>query len=65
MGADQRAFRGVVARMDGGTRTFMEAVLREGGVGAAGGASGSGRGDGGDNGGGEPSIALKLNFGGG
>lgn len=59
--ADQRAFRGVVARMDGATRAFMEGVLREGGVGA--GAPGGRKGDDRDGAGGEPSIALKLSFG--
>ena len=57
--ADQRSFRAVVARMDGEQRAFMESVIRQGGPeGAAGGAARR------RDGAGEPSIALKLNFGG-
>lgn len=51
-------FRGVVAKMSVGQRTFMETVIREG--------SGAGRGTGTNResaGETEPSIALKLNFG--
>ncbi|KAL9602827.1 MAG: hypothetical protein Q9219_001522 [cf. Caloplaca sp. 3 TL-2023] len=59
-------FRRLVAGMDGEMRGFMEKVVREGGPGD----SGVGRGGrdatgaGGAEGGGEPSIALKLDFGG-
>ncbi|KAL9133029.1 MAG: hypothetical protein Q9175_005793 [Cornicularia normoerica] len=52
-------FMGVVAKMSAGQRTFMETVIREG--------AGAGRSTGGNResvGETEPSIALKLNFGG-
>lgn len=57
------AFRGLVAEMEEAMKSFMEEVIREGGAG------GSHRGrDGGEGvsgeGGGEPSIALKFDFGG-
>lgn len=52
-------FRGVVAKMSAGQRTFMETVIREGG--GAGRSSGGNRGSGAET---EPSIALKLDFGG-
>lgn len=59
-------FRGVVRKMSASQREFMEKVIREGGAAAAGGRrgqqGGGGEGDGeGDKG--EPSIALKMNFG--
>lgn len=60
--ADQMAFRGVVAKMDGEKRAFMEEIIRQGGP--SGGAGGAGRRPGERDGAGEPSIALKLNFGG-
>ena len=54
-------FRGVVAKMDDGQRSFMETVIREGG--------GAGRGRHGSRGSSgeekeEPRIALRMNFGG-
>ncbi len=52
-------FRGVVAKMSAGQRTFMETVIREGG--GAGRSTGGNRESAGES---EPSIALKLNFGG-
>lgn len=61
-GADQNAFRSTVARMTQTQRGFMEEVLKIGGAWAQ-----SGKGEaGGDEaeGSGEPSIALKLSFGG-
>lgn len=57
-GADQVAFRSVVAKMNPGQKTFMESVIREGGI--------AGRKDVGQEEkeeSGEPSIALKFNFG--
>lgn len=60
--ADQPAFRGVVARMGGEKRAFMEGIIRQGrppGEGAGGGKRKGER-----DGVGEPSIALKLDFGG-
>lgn len=60
--ADQMAFRGVVARMEGEKKTFMEEIIRQGRLGG-GGAGGAGR-KGERDGAGEPSIALKLSFGG-
>ncbi|KAL8708724.1 MAG: hypothetical protein Q9220_006450 [cf. Caloplaca sp. 1 TL-2023] len=58
-------FRSLVAGMDGEMRMFMERVIREGGAaGVAGRGSGKGEGDEEGEGGGEPSIALKLDFGG-
>ena len=53
------AFRGVVAKMSTGQRTFMESVIREGG--GAGRRTGGRRENVGET---EPSIALKLDFGG-
>lgn len=62
-GADPIAFRMTVARMDPNQRAFMEQVLKTGAVWVA--QSRRGKvGDGEDGGSGEPSIALKLNFGG-
>ena len=59
--ADQLTFRGVVARMDEEKRAFMEEVIRQGGPsGVTGGAGRKGE----RNGAGEPTIALKLDFGG-
>ena len=52
-------FRGVVAKMSAGQRSFMETVIREGGV--AGRSTGGSRESAGES---EPSIALKLDFGG-
>lgn len=52
-------FRGVVAKMSAGQRTFMESVIREGG--GVGRSVAGGRENVGET---EPSIALKLNFGG-
>ncbi len=52
-------FRDVVAKMSAGQRTFMETVIREGG--GAGRSNGGNRESAGET---EPSIALKLNFGG-
>ena len=56
-GTDQGAFRGIVLKMGPEQRGFMEAIIREGG---------SGRNDSGRGGGerDEPTIALKLTFGG-
>ena len=56
-GTDQGAFRDVVLKMSPEQRSFMEEIIREGG----GGRSESSRG-GGERG--EPTIALKLTFGG-
>ena len=50
-------FRGVVAKMSAGQRTFMESVIREGG--GAGRSTAGGRESVGET---EPSIALKLDF---
>lgn len=58
--ADQAAFRGVVASMDTARKGFMEAILREGGAGGAGGDRSRGEGR---DGGAEPTIALKMSFG--
>lgn len=55
-------FRGLVAGMEAETRAFMENVIREGGAGGGRGTDG-GEGAVGE-GGGEPSIALKFDFGG-
>lgn len=58
-GADQSAFRAVVSGMNEGQKAFMEAVIR------------SGRGSGAqkhrsvEDEGKEPTIALRMNFGGG
>ena len=52
-------FRGVVAKMSAGQRAFMETIIREGG--GAGRSTGGNRESMGET---EPSIALKLNFGG-
>ena len=52
-------FRGVVAKMSAGQRAFMESVIREGG--GAGRSTGGSRENVGET---EPSIALKLDFGG-
>lgn len=59
--ADPAAFRGVVTLMSEEQRSFMEGVIRDGGA-----ASGRRRGEERDEGpgGAEPSIALKLSFGG-
>lgn len=57
--AEQNAFRGVVAKMSVEQRGFMERVLREGNRGAGGDAEREGMEERE-----EPSIALKLNFGG-
>ncbi|MCJ1462526.1 hypothetical protein MMC07_001128 [Pseudocyphellaria aurata] len=57
--ADQLAFRGVVARMDQEKRAFMEGIIRQGGP-----SGGAGRRDGERDGAAEPTIALKLSFGG-
>ncbi len=54
--ADQNAFRGVVANMNEGQKAFMEEVIRSGRQQDAG-----DRGD--DTGRGQPSIALKMDFG--
>ncbi|ORY63500.1 armadillo-type protein [Pseudomassariella vexata] len=53
---DQAAFRGVVAAMSEGQRAFMEEVIRSGRVTGAEGKR--------DSGAGQPSIALKMDFGG-
>lgn len=58
--ADQTAFKGAVASMDTTRRGFMEAVLKEGGAGGAGGDRSRGEGR---VGGAEPTIALKMSFG--
>lgn len=58
--ADQIAFKGAVASMDAARKGFMEAVLREGGAGGAGGDRSRGEGR---DGGAEPTIALKMSFG--
>lgn len=60
-GSMMPVFRGVVAKMNTEQRTFMETVIRDGG-GTGGGRRGSRGPDGGDRE--EPTIALKLNFGG-
>ena len=54
------AFKGAVANMDTARKRFMEAVLREGGAGGAGGQRSRGQGR---DGGAEPTIALKMSFG--
>lgn len=48
--------------MDEQMRAFMEGIIRQGGAGGV--AGGAGRRKGERDGAGEPSIALKLNFGG-
>lgn len=55
--ADQIAFRAVVANMNEGQKAFMEEVIRSGRqtVGGADAAGGAGTG--------QPSIALKMDFG--
>ena len=53
--ADQNAFRGVVANMNEGQKAFMEEVIRSG---RQTGADRSGEG-----GTGQPTIALKMDFG--
>lgn len=58
--ADQIAFKGAVTSMDTARKGFMEAVLREGGAGDAGGDRSRGEGI---DGGAEPTIALKMSFG--
>lgn len=60
-GALMSVFRGVVAKMSAEQRAFMENVIREGGGGGRG--SGRGRGSSGAEKE-EPSIALKMTFGG-
>jgi HEAT repeat-containing protein 5 len=57
-GADQAAFRGVVAEMTEGQRAFMEGVIK---AGRARGAGQQKNADGEDK---EPTIALRMNFGG-
>lgn len=57
-GADQVAFRGVVAGMSEGQRVFMEGVIK---AGRARGAAQQKSADGEDK---EPTIALRMNFGG-
>jgi HEAT repeat-containing protein 5 len=57
-GADQAAFRGVVAGMTEGQRAFMEGVIK---AGRAHGAGQQKNADGEDK---EPTIALRMNFGG-
>ncbi|KAL2263736.1 hypothetical protein VTK26DRAFT_5380 [Humicola hyalothermophila] len=59
--ADQNAFRAVVAGMSEGQRAFLEEVIKAGRQGAS--AAGRGGGDGGGEVR-EPSIALKMDFGG-
>lgn len=56
--ADQNAFRGVVANMNEGQKAFMEEVIRSGQS-----AAGAGADRGVEGGRGQPSIALKMNFG--
>ena len=56
-GVDQGAFRGIVLKMNAEQRSFMEEIIREGG----GGRNNSSRGGGERE---EPTIALKLTFGG-
>lgn len=53
---DQAAFRGIVAAMSEGQKAFMEEVIRSG---RATGDAGKGA----SNAGGQPTIALKMNFG--
>lgn len=53
--ADQTAFRGIVAAMSEGQKSFMEEVIKEG--------RSSGAGDRVAEVGGQPTIALKMNFG--
>ncbi|KAM0818482.1 putative Armadillo-type protein [Seiridium cardinale] len=53
---DQAAFRGIVAAMDEGQKAFMEEVIKSGR------ATGDG-GKGASSAGGQPTIALKMNFG--
>ncbi|KAL8734547.1 MAG: hypothetical protein Q9166_001447 [cf. Caloplaca sp. 2 TL-2023] len=62
-GALVPVFRGLVAGMQPSMRSFMEQVIREGGAGV-GGTSGKGHGEAGIEGTGEPTIALKFDFGG-
>ncbi|RBQ89163.1 hypothetical protein VDGD_05773 [Verticillium dahliae] len=63
--ADQTTFRAIVGGMSEAQRAFLEEVIRAGGRASneARGAAGSG-GAGGDSSGGQPTIALKMNFGG-
>lgn len=56
-GADQAAFRGVVAGMTESQRAFMESIIKAGRV------RGSGQQKNTDSEGREPTIALRLNFG--
>lgn len=58
--ADQNAFRGVVTNMNEGQKAFMEEVIRSGQK--AGGGAGADRGADGNRD--QPSIALKMDFGG-
>lgn len=63
--ADQNAFRGVVAGMSAGQRAFLEEVIRSGGGGGGRQGEGDGKMGGGVGGGAsQPSIALKMDFGG-
>lgn len=57
-GVDQPAFRAVVGAMSESQRAFMEAVIRAGSKTQAGRSAGQ-------EGGGRPTIALKMDFGGG
>ncbi|KAK3938379.1 ARM repeat-containing protein [Diplogelasinospora grovesii] len=59
-GVDQIAFRGVVGGMSEGQRAFMEEVIRSGRQAG----TTVQRGGGSDVGGGQPTIALKMDFGG-
>lgn len=61
--ADQAAFRGVVGAMGEGQKGFLEEVIRVGREAAAAAAGGAGGKRGGE-GTREPSIALKMDFGG-
>ncbi|KAK3322246.1 armadillo-type protein [Apodospora peruviana] len=64
--ANQTAFRAVVGGMSEAQKGFMEEVIRSGRLGGGGGEqrAGSGGGSGGGEASGQPSIALKMNFGG-
>jgi len=61
---DQAAFRAVVGAMSEAQKSFMEAVIKSGRQ-AGGGSGAAGQRGGADDGGsGQPTIALKMNFGG-
>lgn len=59
--ADQAAFRGVVSAMSEGQKAFMEEVIRSGRSAREG--ENAGDRSGAQSGGGQPTIALKMDFG--